>query len=103
MKRSQPNPISKGLASRKRLYREEGDDWIRDKVCLPHFDVYEALGGDKEMRWLHVAPPASERHHMGGREGRLLLKKEWWLPVCRSCHSYIEEHSNWARQHGFSI
>jgi hypothetical protein len=55
------------------------------------------------MRHLHNASPASETHHMGGREGDLLLKEEWWLPVCHLCHDYVENHPNWARENGYSI
>lgn len=40
-------------------------------------------------------------HHRKGR-GVYLLDTTTWLPVCRSCHSYIEAHPNEAIQKGWS-
>lgn len=41
-------------------------------------------------------------HHMAGREGDRLNDVAYWLPVCRNCHSFITENSNWAIQNGLS-
>ena len=42
-------------------------------------------------------------HHMSGRDNDLLLEKEYWLPVCRSCHRWIEEHPKKSKALGLSI
>lgn len=42
-------------------------------------------------------------HHMAGRENELLLKKEYWLPVCRNCHEWITRNSKQAIELGLSI
>lgn len=44
---------------------------------------------------------AFEIHHMKGREGKLLLNKEFWLPVCWSCHNRIHSEPKWAREQGY--
>jgi hypothetical protein len=42
---------------------------------------------------------ATEIHHMAKR-GKNLNNVATWLPVCRCCHVYIEEHKSWARANG---
>ena len=44
---------------------------------------------------------ATDIHHKAGR-GENLLKINTWLPVCRSCHSYIETHPDEAKELGLS-
>lgn len=43
----------------------------------------------------------SEPHHRKGR-GKYLLDISTWLPVCRNCHTYIENFPNIAREKGWS-
>lgn len=40
-------------------------------------------------------------HHRRGR-GEYLLQVATWLPCCRSCHSYIENHPEEAKEKGWS-
>jgi hypothetical protein len=40
---------------------------------------------------------------MMGREGPLLLDERYWMPVCRTCHDWIEDHGRLARELGFVI
>lgn len=47
--------------------------------------------------------PITEVHHMKGRIGKLLLDKEFWLPVSSRGHAYIEKHREEAMQKGWSI
>jgi len=42
-------------------------------------------------------------HHKGGRIGDDLLDQSMWLPVCRSCHEWIENHLTEAKELGLSI
>lgn len=45
---------------------------------------------------------ASDVHHMAGRIGANLMDENTWLPVCRSCHKWIEEHPAEAKERGLS-
>ncbi len=45
---------------------------------------------------------ATDVHHMKGR-GLYHLDIKTWLPVCRSCHMWIETHPEDAKELGFSI
>lgn len=45
---------------------------------------------------------ATDVHHKAGRAGDLYLDVTFWLPVCRTCHSWIETHPKEAREVGFS-
>lgn len=44
---------------------------------------------------------ATDVHHSRGR-GRYLNDTTTWLPLCRSCHNYIETHPKEAKQKGYS-
>ncbi len=44
---------------------------------------------------------ATDVHHMKGR-GKYHLDTTTWLPVCRSCHMFIEENPDVAYEFGFS-
>jgi hypothetical protein len=46
---------------------------------------------------------ATQVHHKKGRENDLLLKKEFWMPGCDSCHTWCTEHSKEAIELGLSI
>lgn len=41
-------------------------------------------------------------HHKKGRLGELLTNITHFLAVCRTCHKYIEEHPDWAKERGYS-
>jgi hypothetical protein len=45
----------------------------------------------------------SDVHHKMGREGDLLLDERFWMPVCRTCHDWIEDHGREARRLGFVL
>jgi hypothetical protein len=46
---------------------------------------------------------STEVHHKKGRTGYLLTYTPFWLSVCRSCHEWIENHPNEAKELGFSM
>lgn len=45
---------------------------------------------------------ATDIHHPEGRMGDALLDQNNWLPVCRPCHTWIEEHPKEAKELGLS-
>jgi arylamine N-acetyltransferase len=45
---------------------------------------------------------ATDVHHKKGR-GKYHLDVGTWMPVCRSCHNWIEEHPEESKDLGFSI
>jgi len=45
----------------------------------------------------------SDIHHQKGRVGELLTDQDYWLPVCRPCHSWIELHPTEAQKKGLSF
>jgi len=42
-------------------------------------------------------------HHQKGRIGDLLMDEDYFLPVCRACHSWIELHPTLAQKRGLSF
>lgn len=45
---------------------------------------------------------SNEVHHKKGRVGENYLKIGTWMAVCRSCHSWIEDNPEEAKELGFS-
>lgn len=46
---------------------------------------------------------ATEVHHIAGKSCKeQYLNEDNFLPVCRNCHKYIEEHPEFAKENGFS-
>ncbi len=53
-------------------------------------------------KWMHDCTGlATDIHHKKGR-GEYLLFEPSWMPVCRSCHQYIEINVEWAKEKGYS-
>lgn len=46
---------------------------------------------------------ATEIHHMKGRIEELITDTRFFLPVCRSCHDWIENHPEEAQVLGLSL
>lgn len=46
---------------------------------------------------------ATEVHHMKGRMEELLTDSQYFLPVCRKCHDWIENHPDEAYDLGLSL
>jgi hypothetical protein len=46
---------------------------------------------------------ATEIHHMKGRIGSLLTNRGYFKSTCRSCHSWVTEHSKEAIELGLSL
>lgn len=71
-------------------YVKEARAWLVGKNCKICED-----NGDKTI--------ATEVHHKKGRENHLLLERKYWLPTCRTCHSFITENSAWSIENGYSL
>lgn len=46
---------------------------------------------------------SEEVHHQKGRIGDLLYDVRFFLPVCRTCHVFIEKHPETAYMNGWSL
>lgn len=46
--------------------------------------------------------PSEQIHHMDGRSGKMLLKKERWMALCAICHDWVEHHPKEAKANNFS-
>lgn len=46
---------------------------------------------------------ATECHHSAGKSSKLqYLNEDDFIPTCRNCHRYVEEHPAFAKENGFS-
>lgn len=56
-----------------------------------------------KVKGINCTIKATEVHHKGGKEGKLLLDESKWLSSCHNCHIEITEHSKQAIKDGHSI
>lgn len=85
MKRTRLKPISDKRAKQRAEYRREVRRWLAGRKC-------------------EACPrKATECHHKKGRRGDMLLDKRFWMAVCSSCHSKIENEREWAYEMGYLL
>ena len=46
---------------------------------------------------------ATDIHHKAGRAGKLLNDTDYWMAICRTCHTWCHEHADQAKALGYSI
>jgi hypothetical protein len=92
-----PKPTRKRIPSRspKKIERDKEYSKLRikflDKYPMCHAHLY------------CCGKLSTDVHHMAGRIGDNYLDITKWLPVCRPCHTWIEEHPKEAREMGLSL
>ena len=80
-------PVSDKQAERLKKYRKLRDEYMTvNSVC-------EVRGCKRK---------ATDLHHMKGRVGEDLTNVDYFLAVCRPCHTWIEEHPAEAKEQGYS-
>ncbi len=47
--------------------------------------------------------PAHDIHHRRGRFKKRLVEVEFFLSVCRACHTIIHENPKWAERRGYLL
>lgn len=83
-------PFSDKQKSRLKEYRKVRDAYMKiHTVC--------------EARLENCTYQSTDIHHQFGRIGDLLVDSNYFLALCRSCHTYIETHSEIAYRLGFSL
>lgn len=100
-------PIPRGKRMRRRsvkltaemkLYNVEKKKFLEGRLCEAHALVQAAKGiVESQLEW------AEDVHHKKGRRGKLLRDQEWWCPVSRRNHDYIESNKKWAREVGLIL
>lgn len=106
MKRSKPKSRSSERAKEERQYLKLLKPWMEEHPWCEACSTVSwqmALSAPGCYIPLTRKNPTSECHHKAGRNSRLLLLQEYWLPVCSSCHSWITAHGKIAREIGLSI
>ena len=86
-----PKPISKKSAKRideEKVYNKKKKDYL---IAFPHCEV-------KKCR-----KDSTDIHHKKGRVGSLLTDDNYFMAVCRGCHSEIELNPIWAKENGYSL
>jgi hypothetical protein len=79
---------SKKLIDAEKTYTKERKDYLQ---AYPYCEV---LGCHSESQ---------DIHHRKGRIGALLSDPNFFMAVCRGCHSKIELEPIWAKMKGYSL
>lgn len=87
----QSNPIKK--VSKKRQTQEQ----IYKKLKSVHLDTWTLC------QFRPCGNSSTEIHHMNGRNGDRLIDVEYFMAICRNCHTWIHEHPKEARKKGYLI
>lgn len=102
-------PRSKKRAAQESVYRKKAALFLQKhthcKVCqdLGMTGAILELDTPNYRGIFQIPTPATEVHHMGRRHGKWLLDERFWLPVCNPHHLFIEQHGDWAREHGYLL
>lgn len=92
MKRTRLKPISEKRSAELKEYRKLRKDFLAVNRMCEAGVILGAAGIDCGCRkW------ATEIHHTAKRR-KNLNNVETWLPICRPCHNWIEEHKSKARE-----
>ncbi len=97
--------LAKRLATPKKIYsppKKVGDK--RKELNHEYFKLVEQFKRDNPkcaVRLVGCTDATDDPHHKRGR-GKYLLDVSTWLPVCRNCHVYIENHPEEAKERGWS-
>ena len=86
MKRTRLRPVSKKRAKQLRAYSKIRREFLDSKMC-------DACG----------VRPATEVHHRKGRIGNDLLDEDFFMAICRACHTQIHLNPAWAHAKDYLV
>lgn len=86
-----PEPIKKVSNKRK----VDNKKYLKVRKVFLESLIYCQVKGCKKL--------ATEVHHQKGRIGKLLTDTNYFVGVCRECHSKIELEPTWAKENGYSL
>lgn len=89
----QKAPTKINAVSTKKQQEDKVYSKLRKDYLLQHPFCQAALPGCSKV--------ATDVHHKAGR-GKYYLITTTWIGLCRSCHTYVEEHPADAKELGFS-
>lgn len=94
VKQSEPrkkvNPVSEKQKGKNAEYNARVKEWkMENPECKAKCNQYCTKDTD-------------DCQHLRGR-GKYLMDETTWMPVCRSCHTYIGDHSKEAYEKGWAL
>ena len=95
MKRTRINPISNKRKKQLSEYRKVREQFLHDNKQCEAGLVFMAEGIETGC-----TKTATEIHHKSKRRGALLCHTSSFIPVCHTCHMYLEGNKKLARKLG---
>ena len=71
------------------------------KIYRPRRDKYMKEHPNCEVDGCNK--PSQDLHHKNGRTNERLYDTNYFMAICRSCHTRIDEDPIWARENGYLI
>lgn len=83
--------------------RKENDTYkkVREEYLTQHPKCERCVVRSAVERW--TVQPSTEIHHRGRRHGKWLCDTRFFVACCRSCHEWIEQNGQAARQQGWLL
>lgn len=94
LQRAEPRQVPKKVGAKQKVKNQEYSERVKVwKVENPHCKANCNQYCTKET---------DDCQHLRGR-GKYLMDETTWMPVCRSCHTYINDHSKEAYENGWAL
>lgn len=93
MKRTKLKNRSSQRAKEERQYSKRLPSWKSEHPFCEACATLQAYKSIHEYGACRFPRHTADCHHKAGREHGLLLKEEYWLAVCQSCHNWITAHA----------
>lgn len=80
-------PFSKKREELNKIYKEKRDIYMKDHPICEGYGLIQGCTKD-----------ATDCHHSAGRVGAKLIDETTFVALCRSCHSFVEENAEIAKE-----
>jgi len=101
------SPVCRREKKPKKIYRLRQFTPKRQKINVEYNREARQFRNDNPM--CRINSPLCTRltqgvHHVKGKATiRILMDKKWWKPACNACNGYVEDHREWAAEHGHKL
>lgn len=95
-----PKPTGKHKPIPPRSPKRIAQDLVYKAKRLKFLKEYPVCGANLSGICTTVS---TDVHHKAGRTGELFLNEEYWIALCRACHSWTELHPVEAKEMGLSL
>ncbi len=75
----------------------------QEKIYLAERKLHLLINPTCQAQRPGCTTKGTDVHHMKGRTGSLYTNREYFLTLCRNCHTWVENNPHLARIEGFTL